>query len=96
MYKLFFKSNLLEDQKAWKKKKKTEGKGNNFSFLFLPIFKTNRANTYVQNEKGYLSTTLFPIHPVGFQNGLLLSVIYWASIQPRGNDKHFGEYKGYN
>lgn len=71
-----------------------EGQGNNFSFLFLTIFKTNRANKYAQNEKRCLSTTLFLIHIVGFQNSPLLSVIYWTSIQPRGKDKYFGEYKG--
>lgn len=71
-----------------------EGQGNNFSFLFLTIFKTNRANKYAQNEKGCLSTTLFLIHIVGFQNSPLLSVLYWTSIQPRGKDKYFGEYKG--
>lgn len=46
------------------------------SHFFLPIFKTKRANTYVQNEKEYLSTPLLPIHTVGFQKGLLLAVIY--------------------
>lgn len=70
------------------RKRKIES-GDNFSFLFLPIFKTNEQTNTLRIKL----TLLFPTLIVGFQNHLLSSDIYQAYVQPRSNDWHFGEYK---